>query len=218
MTPNNVVNMSMIKGLDIIAITDHNSIKNIRAAIEVGKKRDIIVIAGMEIQSLEDVHLICLFRSLEDAEKFSELVDKHRLKISNKPEKYGKQLILGEMDELIGEEEYLLITSVNMPIDMIFEEVRALGGFIFPAHIDRKSNSIISNLGFIPDELGINTIELSRAESSFKYLDDDKYSRYKILINSDAHRLDMISERENYLELEELSLEGFFNSLLKKEG
>lgn len=217
MTPNNLVNMSMIKGLDVIAITDHNSIKNCKAAMDIGKKRDVIVIPGMELQTLEDVHLICLFRDIDTINEFSEFIDKRKLKIPNRPEKYGHQLILDKDDNVIGEEEFLLITSANISVEAAFKKVRDMGGFIFPAHIDRASNSLVSNLGFIPNDLKINLVEVSTNPSKDRILSDKKYDAYKILTNSDAHMLEKISERVNYIEVDELSIDGVFKSLLKEK-
>lgn len=216
MTPNNVVNMSMIKGLDVIAITDHNSIKNCEVAMQVGKKRDIIVIPGMELQTLEDVHLICLFRTIEEASEFSEFIETKKLKIPNKPEKYGHQRVLDINDDEIDEEKYLLITSADISVEAAFEKVKSMGGFVFPAHIDRNSNSLVSNLGFIPSDLDINLVEVSTNSSKEKILNDEKYDKYKKLTNSDAHRLEKISERVNYIEVDELSIEGVFKSLLER--
>jgi len=218
MTPNNVVNMSMIKGLDVIAITDHNSVKNCEAAMEVGKKRQVIVIPGMELQTLEDVHLICLFRDLKTTNEFAEFIDEKKLKIPNKAEKYGHQFILDANDEIIGEDPYLLITSANISVEVAFKKVRDIGGFIFPAHIDRASNSLVSNLGFIPDDLTIKYVEVSTNPSSDKILANEKYDKYIKLRNSDAHTLEKISERINYIEVDELSIDSIFNSLFKKEG
>lgn len=217
MTPNNVVNMSMIKGLDVIAITDHNSIKNCRAAMEVGKKRDVVVIPGMELQTLEDVHLICLFRDIETITAFADFIEEKKLKIPNKAEKYGHQLILDANDDTVGEDPFLLITSADISVEAAFKKVREMGGFIFPAHIDRASNSIVSNLGFIPDNLNVKLVEVSTNPSGKKILADNSYDKYRKLINSDAHMLDKISERINYIEVEELSIDGVFDSLFKEE-
>ncbi|MGB3366702.1 MAG: PHP domain-containing protein [Acidaminobacteraceae bacterium] len=217
MTPNNVVSMSMIKGLDVIAITDHNSIENCEAAIKVGKKRDVLVIPGMELQTLEDVHLICLFRDLKTISEFADFIEEKKLKIPNKPEKYGHQLILDANDETIGEDPYLLITSANISVEAAFKKVRDMGGFIFPAHIDRASNSLVTNLGFIPDNLAIKYVEVSTNPSGEKILIDEKYDKYIKLINSDAHILEKISERTNYIEVDELSIDSVFKSLFKEE-
>jgi len=213
MTPNNIVNMSIIKGLNVIALTDHNSSLNCQVTMAVGKACGLLVIPGMEIQTSEDVHLVVLFQQIDDLKTFQVAVDETRLGIPNKPEKFGKQLIFNEEDEVLGQEASALILGTGMSINKVFQLVEALNGFVFPAHIDRESNSIISNLGFVPSELDIKVVELSQKyneETDLKHID---LTQYKILRNSDAHRLWQISEPENKLEVDEQSIAGVFRAL-----
>jgi len=214
MTPNNIVNMSKLKGLDTIAITDHNSIKNVKSVIEVGKKQNIIVFPGIEVQSIEDVHIVCIFENYESAFNFFKIIDENRIKIRNNSKKFGNQLILNSEDLVITEEENALIMSINLSIDEIVNLARKYNGFVFLAHIDRNSNSIISNLGFIPDDLQIKVIEISFRNTSGEFLENDRYSKYFILRNSDAHKLGDISEREYCIEVNQKSRESIFAALL----
>lgn len=206
MTPNNIVNMAILKGLDIIALTDHNSCKNLPAVMEVAKKQGLMVIPGMEVQTKEEVHVLCLFKDLNSAMKFDEIVYDCLPGIVNNEEVFGKQLIMNSQDIVIGKEEKLLISSCSLSIDDVFILVKGLGGFCIPAHVDRIGYSIIANLGFIPPSLNIKTVEFSKKESpeniiiKFPYL-----KKYNYIVSSDAHYLWDISEREFFIDIEYLS-------------
>jgi len=216
MSPNNIVNMSLIKELDAIAITDHNGISNVNITVEIGKKLGLIVIPGMEIQTIEDVHMVVLFQTVEALENFYEQIHDQRLLIKNKPERFGEQLIFNEKDEVIGHEENYLITPFNLTINEIINKVEALEGVVFPAHINRNSFSIIKSLGFIDKEMAIENIEWygKRPEDAEEF-EKRMFRKYRELINSDAHDLINISEKENFLEVTEKSIKGIFEVLTK---
>ncbi|SHE96639.1 PHP domain-containing protein [Caloramator proteoclasticus] len=201
MTPNNIVNMAKIKELDVIAITDHNSCKNVEACLKVAEKVGMLVIPGMELQTKEEVHVLCLFKDLDSALCFQEFVYNRLPNIKNKPDIFGNQIIFNENDEIVGYEEKLLLNSADITIDEAFYRVKELGGQFIPAHIDKDTYSIISNLGFIPDYLDIKTLEYSSYEKINKLINSKLLKNTYILIkNSDAHNLGQISERENYIE------------------
>lgn len=218
MTPNNIVGMSQIKGLNIIAITDHNSTANCEGAIRAAEGTGLVVIPGMELETLEGVHLVCLFPELKIAKTFQRVVDLHRLPIRNRVEKFGQQNILNEEDQVIGSEPNSLMASTYLDIDTAIEKVNELGGLAFPAHIDRPSYSVISNLGFIPPFWDITTVEISKYPTSEAFENDPQYTeKYHVLRNSDAHDLIRISECENYLELETCSARALFEYLKKRK-
>lgn len=211
MTPNNVVNMSILKGLDIIAISDHNSIGNVRSAMKVAEGTDLVVVPGMEVESEEEVHVLCLFPDIESAEKMGEIVKNHMGPVLNRPEIFGDQQYMNEEDEVVGTEEKLLVTATTLDFEKIKEYADACGGVAVPAHVDRSSYSVLSNLGLLPD-IGFETVEVSKKAlpESFAYL------RKQIIQNSDAHYLEDISEPENYLELPEKSAKTLIAYLKKK--
>jgi len=217
MSPNNIVNMSIIKELDAIAITDHNGIANVSVTVEIGKKNGLIVIPGIEIQTVEDVHIVALFKTVEDIEQFYAEIKDERLLIKNKPEKFGYQIIFDEEDEVIGYEDNYLITPFNLRIEEIIEIAKRFDGIVFPAHINRNSFSIIKSLGFIDATLEIENIEWygGRPEDADD-LSKRMFRTYRELTNSDAHDLISISEKENYIEVEEKSIEGIFKTLKEK--
>ncbi len=214
MTPNNIVNMAKLSGLDVIALTDHNSSLNCKAAIEVGKEIGLTVIPGMELTTSEDIHAVCLFPTLEKAISFGEYVRDNRIKIKNRPEIYGRQVIMNSSDEEIGEVEELLLPASNISIMSAFDKVRQFGGICYPAHIDRDSLSILSVLGEIDESCGFTAAELAdkSKESELKKL-HPILNDLKIITSSDAHYLENMREAENYLELEELSAQSVIDYL-----
>lgn len=214
MSPNNIINMSLIKGLDAIAITDHNGIDNVEVCCEIGKKQGLIVIPGVELQTIEDIHSVALFKSVEDLKAFYASISDKRLKIKNKPEKFGQQYIYDDQDEVIKTEPMYLITPFSISLNNMIDMVRSYNGLLFPAHINRNSFSIIKSLGFIDANLDIDNIEWygSRPDDADMY-EKRMTRKYRELINSDAHELIQISEKENYIEVEEMSIEGIFRTL-----
>lgn len=217
MSPNNIVNMSMIKELDAIAITDHNGIGNVKVTVEVGKNLGLIVIPGIEIQTVEDVHIVALFKSVALIEAFYDEIKNERLLIKNKPDRFGDQVLYDHEDEIIGREENYLITPFNLTIDEIIVLAKKHQGLVFPAHINRNSFSIIKSLGFIDKDLAIENIEWygKRPEDAASF-EKRMFRKYRELTNSDAHDLINISERENYIEVAEKSVEAIFEALNKR--
>jgi anti-sigma regulatory factor (Ser/Thr protein kinase) len=214
MTPNNIVNMAILKELDMIAITDHNSIENVKTALEIAKNKDIIVIPGMELQTIEEVHMVCLFKNIESLLGFYSVINKKRIIVKNKKDMFGDQLIVDVNDTVIGEIENLLLTSIEISIEELCLLVYKFDGAVFPAHVDREYASIITNLGFIPDEYNFRYVEVSKGLTSKKYLSDSEFkNKYYILRNSDAHSLGNISEPIYSIELEEKSIEFFINKI-----
>lgn len=204
MTPHNICQMAKLKGLDVIAIADHNCAQNCQSFINVGRQYDLLVVPAMELQTREDVHLLCFFPSCQDAQAFERFVAEKSVKLPNHPKKFGHQTLVDEEDEAVGEVLHALILSTGIGVEEAVEKVKDLGGVVVPAHIDKKVNSIIANLGFIPAELGIKTIELSgNAEPQWTV----DYHRYRIMRNSDAHQLWQISEPENHFDIPEITLE-----------
>lgn len=206
MTPNNIVNMAKILGLDVIALTDHNTSLNCKAVMEVGNEIGITVIPGMELTTSEDIHAVCLFPTLENAISWNEYVDNKRIKIKNKPEIYGRQVIMNSADEEIGEIEELLLPSSNIGIYEAYAKTKEFGGICFPAHIDRDSLSILSVLGEIDEYCGFKTAELAdkSKEPELKKL-HPILNNMKIITDSDAHYLENMREAENYFELDSIS-------------
>ncbi len=208
MSPNNIINMAKLNGLQAIAITDHNTCVNCEVTMQLGKQNDILVIPGMEIECMEEFHCIALFKDIASAKYMEEYIWSRMPNIKNRVDIFGHQWIMNESDEVVGEIERLLLTASAVPAEELFKEVRSMGGIIYPAHIDRNSYSVISNLGFIPDELNIHLVEVSRYVSVAEY--EEKYKSYTIVQSSDAHYLQDIFEQENKIDIDLLSIEHIF--------
>lgn len=201
MTPNNIVNMAYIKGLKVIAVTDHNSMLNLIPTIEVAKHRGILVVPGIEVTTKEEVHVLCYFSTISEGLDFQDIIYRSLPDIINSEDIFGQQLILDEKDSIIGKVEKMLLSSSQYTIEEIYKLVKEYNGVLVPAHIDKNSFSILSTLGFIPETLSIKTIEIFNIKS----LEDIKnvlpLEKYKIVFNSDAHYLVDINEAFYYFNL-----------------
>lgn len=201
MTPNNIVNMAALSGLNAIAVSDHNSVGNVRAAMEVAKEVGITVVPGMEVETSEEVHILTLYPAIEAAEIAAAEVYKKLPHIKNRPEIFGEQAFMDREDNITGYEEKLLISSCEMSVNELFDLVKSVGGIFIPAHVDRHSYSVLTNLGFIPDDIDIRHIEISRmTEDQEAFLAARKeLLKYEIFRNSDAHYLENIAQAEAFL-------------------
>lgn len=200
-TPNNIAGMASLCGLNIVALTDHNTTANCPAFFEAAKRYGIIPIAGMELTTSEDIHIVCLFETLSGAMAFGEKVKELRIPIKNRPDIFGKQLILDGQDNIIGEEENLLINATLISVTEVPDLVREYGGICYPAHIDRQSNGIISVLGTFPDSPHFNCAELHDGSKLQEYIQKYGLQDKKIIVSSDAHILTDMRDKENYFEL-----------------
>lgn len=197
MTPNNIVNMALLKGLDMIAVTDHNSCGNV-PAVMAAAGGELLVIPGMELETCEEVHLVCYFPTLEAALEAEKEVKGALPPIKNRTEIFGNQYYMNEKDEIVGEEEALLVSATSLDVYSAVALVKAFGGAAVPAHIDRASYSVLSNLGFMPPDLEVSALEITeKAEKGFA----DCYANFDIITNSDAHYLENIAERQHSLDL-----------------
>lgn len=209
MTPNNIVNMAKIKGLDAIALTDHNACGNCGAIMRAGAREGLTVIPGMELCTSEDIHVVCLFATLEGALAFEHEVRGTMQAVKNRPEIFGEQLMLDDMDNLVGSEEMLLIVASGISADSVLTLCRKFGGTAFPAHADKSSNGIIEILGAIPPEAEFVSAELSHLCEEPSFLAANPSLRgLRILRDSDAHYLWDISERQNALTVKDSTTSG----------
>lgn len=207
MTPNNIINMAKLKGLDVIAITDHNSCKNVLPCMKVGEKNGVLVVPGMELQTREEIHILCYFREIEKCLKFEEIIYESIPHIKNNERLFGKQIIMDSMDNEIGKEEKLLLNSSTFSIDEACELVEELGGVVVPAHIESSSFGLLGNLGFVPNYLNIATVEVKNISKLKEYKGAASiFSNYRIIKSSDAHYLWDISERENEIKVNAVSI------------
>ncbi|MGI6053470.1 MAG: PHP domain-containing protein [Clostridium sp.] len=206
MTPYNIVGMAAVKGLDVIAVTDHNTCRNCPAVLAAAKEYGILALCGMELTTSEEVHAVCLFAELSQALAFDAYVYPRILDVKNREDIFGRQEIYGLNDQVAGIEERLLISATSISFEGLWELVRSFGGVMLPAHIDKNSNSLISNLGFVPEDSQFAAAELHdmgnlhRLRRKNPYLED-----CRILVDSDAHYLEDIREPEFTIEVSERS-------------
>lgn len=219
MTPYNLVNMAKLLGLDIIALTDHNSCQNCAAAIEVGESIGLTVVPGMELCTSEEVHVVCLFPDLKSAEGFSEYVLSTVPRINNRPQIFGEQLIMDSGDGILGSQELLLTTASGISIENAVETVSRYGGISYPAHIDRSSYSVLSNLGMITSEMNFSAVEMTDSANQAEYRKKHAIiSDCPIIVSSDAHYLENMKEASRLIELTDNSPEAvisYFKNLKK---
>ena len=209
-TPNNIAGMGVVNGLNIMALTDHNSCKNCPAFYVAAKRQGIIPIAGMELTTAEDIHVVCLFERLEDAMSFSNEVEKHRILIENRVDIFGNQLICDENDKVIGEEPHLLSNATTISLDEAPHIAKSFGGICYPAHIDRPSNGIIATLGTFPPVKGVRCAEFRNKNAIEQYTKEYGLHNYTKIVSSDAHYVWDISEKENYFEIYDEPYSGDF--------
>ncbi len=210
-TPTSVVGMAKLNELDIIAVADHNTCKNLPTAKIAADFYDILLVPAIEITTQEEVHLLGYFQDVDAAVAFGDNIYDSLPDIKNRVDIFGDQHVLDEDENVIEVPEKLLINACAYSIDNLVKMIRVAGGVAVPAHINRPSDSIIASLGFIPDELGFSTVELFK--NTFPMGID--VSHFRTLSSSDAHRLEDISQRENYLNLQELSVSCVLEKLEK---
>ena len=214
MTPNNIAGMAALKGLNILALTDHNSCKNCPAFFEACRTYGIIPVAGMELSTAEDIHIVCLFESLEKAMAFDAEIEKHMPSIANRPEIFGDQLILDGNDEVVGEEKRLLISATDLWLGEAIALAKSFGAHVHPAHIDRESNGIISILGDLPIDYDFDFLEFND-HSNIPHI-REKYPNTadkQTVVSSDAHHLWDISEADHCFEIDD---EPYSSALVRK--
>ncbi len=162
MIPPLIVRTALDNGLNLIAITDHNAGENVEAVLKAAKGEDLTVLPGMEIQTEEEVHSLCLFDTLEQLSALQELVEEKLPNIENNVEFFGEQFVVDETGDFIRRKDRLLITSTSLSIEEAFQAVTKLGGLFIPAHVNRQAFGLIYHLGFVPPDLDLAALEISR--------------------------------------------------------
>lgn len=205
MTINNIVNMAMIKGLDLIAVTDHNSVKQL-AYLEDITKGKVQFLYGVELQSKEEIHILAYFKDKALLEPLQDWIDEHLIVIQNRPEFFGQQLIFNEKDEVKKIEERLLISSLDLSINEICDHIHQINGIVVLAHVLDKRYSITASLGFIPMDLDYDGIEVkSKTQEEFIKKNTPYLKDVFIFYNSDAHQLIDIHEPLHQISDEEFN-------------
>lgn len=204
MTPRNIIKRAQDLGLGMIAITDHNACGNVLVTQRLGERVGIYVLAGVEITTKEEVHLLGLFEDVGPLEELEVLLQKG-LSVRNTPEIFGYQVLVNECDEVEGFVEPLLINATLFSLDEAISEIHSRGGLSIPAHVDKPSFSILSQLGFLPEGIEADALEVWDL-SSETLLWQGTHQKYPLICNSDAHFLHEMGKRYTVFQLESLSL------------
>ncbi|MCD6498691.1 MAG: PHP domain-containing protein [Deltaproteobacteria bacterium] len=216
MSPARIVTWAKARGIDVLGITDHNSAENIPAALESARRLGLQVLPGMEVTSVEEVHIVALFDTGEAAEQLQQIVYAH-LPGENDEETFGMQVVANADDEVLGFNQHLLIGATTLSVHAIVSEIKRLGGLAVAAHIDRPSFSLLGQLGFLPDDLPLDALEISSAVSY-----EDAMRRYEptlpLLQVSDAHKEEDIGHSCTEFLMETVSIDEMKKALQGRDG
>ena len=202
MTPGNILGMAAVKGLNAVAISDHNTARNLPAAQIIADAYGILLVPAIEITTSEEVHMLGYFPDVQTAVDFGAMLKAHLPPKKNKPGLFGEQRVMNEDDEIIDEEDALLIGATDLTLKECARLVREVGGVPVPAHINRGSNGLLVNLGMMPEEPVFTTVEVWRHLPCPMEPMEGRH----VLHSSDAHYLGDISEPEFTLHLPEKSV------------
>jgi predicted metal-dependent phosphoesterase TrpH len=203
MSPSNIIAKAKEVGLHVISITDHNMVENCLYAHEIGKKFGITVLFGMELQTLEEIHLLAFFDTYNIALAFQEKIYNLLPDIQNDADYFGDQVVVNEENEIIRFENRLLLNSAQISITDATAWIKNHGGLAIPSHVDSPTFSIISQLGYIPDDLSFDALEVRNKEKTAELLPFLMRKEMPFVSFSDAHYLVDIGKRRINLELEE---------------
>lgn len=196
MSPSVIVDRAISKGLDAIAITDHNSTLQCTEIQNLGKEKGLVVFAGAEVTTSEEAHCVALFGTEDARIAFQFYLEKHLPPILNNPDYFGDQVWVDRKDEILGEAPYLLLSALDQSVDQIARKVRELEGLFIAAHVERPSFSLISQLGFIDPGLHLNGVEYNHPEKYKELCMQHPYLRnYMQYAASDAHYPEQIGCR-----------------------
>jgi hypothetical protein len=190
MIPPLIVQTAIEKGINLLAVTDHNASANVIAVQKAAQDTGLIVLPGMELQTREEVHLLCLFDTLEQLAAWQSLVNQHLPPLENDIEYFGEQFVVDETGEFVRRETQLLLTSVDLSLEEAIGGVMSIEGVAIPAHIDRKANGLLEILGFVPANVTIEALEISRHIAfDVAPLRYPQIRGYPLIRDGDAHRL-----------------------------
>jgi PHP family Zn ribbon phosphoesterase len=218
MIPPLIVEECELRGINLIAITDHNSSANIASVQKAAQGHQLTVLPGMELQTIEEVHSLCLFDTLEQITEFQKIVSVTLPSIKNDPDHFGEQFVVDETGDFIRREEQMLIISSSLTLHRAWQIVQDLGGLFIPAHVNRKAFGLLENLGFVPLDIPIQCVEISRhLKADQAALQFPQIAGYPLLKGGDAHRLDELAGMNEFL-LAEPSIREILLAIEGKDG
>ena len=209
MTPREIISRAMARGLDMIAVSDHNSTLHCELTVALGEKAGITVLRAAEVTSAEDVHSLVILPDGVARASFQQWIDSRSAHIPYNPDIFGDQVVIDENENIIMEIKHFLTAALNASIDEVEEAAHRHGGLFIPAHIDRPSMSITSQLGFIPEDLYIDAVEVVGRTAELLY---------PVIRNSDAHIPEHIGRRYTEYMLDHPSFEELAMALRGENG
>ncbi len=218
MIPPLIIEKAVEMGIQLLAVTDHNSTRNVAAVIQAAEGTGIHVLPGMELQTREEVHLLCLFDTMDQARQWQAIVDETLPQIDNDEDHFGPQYIVDSTGDYIKSESQMLAVSSDMTLDEAIDKTHLLGGLAIPSHVDRPSYSLLANLGFIPPGFKADALEVYR-----KFSPNPGYDLYPdlknwpLLVNGDCHMLHQIEGRMSYM-IESPGIEEIRKALRNEDG
>jgi hypothetical protein len=196
MIPPLIVEYALDLGINLIAITDHNASANIEAVQKAARNTPLHVLPGMEIQTREEVHSLCLFDTLEQIMQLQKLVTETLPPIKNEAEHFGEQFVVDDTGDFIRREEQLLLVSSSLSLNEAWKFVNDLGGLFIPAHVNRKAFGLLESLGLVPTDIQIEALEISKhlnpADAVKQF---PQIKGYPLIQDGDVHRLDEFNGR-----------------------
>lgn len=203
----------------MIAISDHNTTRQVKVTQKLGKEQGLFVLGGVEVTSQEETHCLCYFSDDAQLDAFQEFLDAHLPPIPNDEDKFGYQLIVDENDEIVGEEEYHLLNAIDVDIDGIYDEVHRIGGLFVPAHINKGTTSLMSQLGFVPPDLRADGLEINFRTTKDEILKKAAYLKhFNFITDSDAHFIDNVGDVYNVIYMAHRNFDEFRLALAGQEG
>ncbi len=216
MTPCHIVDRALERGVQMIAVTDHNSTLQGPEIKAVGAEKGLMVICGAEVTTKEEVHCLALVGTEPQRVQLQEYLEAHLPHIPNNPDVFGYQFQIDRNEEVVAEAPYLLISALDRNIEQIESFVHSIGGLFIPAHINKMRDSVLSQLGFLPPDLKVDALELSRHVSVESFLQQNKYLKnHFFLQSSDAHLIEDVGCISTLIEMDTVSFEGLKAALTK---
>lgn len=211
MTPAAIVAKAKELNIDILGISDHNTTRQVALVKKLADREGIFILQGAEVNTREEIHCLCFLPSEKELAQFQDYIDRYMPDIPNRPGLFGDQVQINEQEEIVYEEKRLLLSAIDQSIEEVEKETHRLGGIFIPAHINRKLYGLCTQIGFFPQELQVDALELFPLMPT----PEDLPTHVRIIQDSDAHNLDEMGQRTNIFDIEEVSFEAikaFLNS------
>lgn len=219
MTPVNIVTRASKLGLDMIAISDHNTAENVAVTQKIAGEFNMTVLPAMEITTAEEVHVLAVFDTMEHILSVQNIIHKAISTIPLYKHDETSQPIVNEREEIVSFNPLPLINATDISLSSLIDLIHTNHGLAIASHIDREAFGIISQLGFIPEGIPLDAVEVSyRIRSDEEIGELFSVRTYPCLSFSDAHHLEDIGRRVTELRMGEPSLREIAKCLRGEDG